>query len=450
MGHEGAVAGLVRRRRARPARRGAGAAAQRAQVRPGRSGCRWCWAWPGCRAGCAVRPPGDRRACGRAARRCSSTTTRGRPAVIALSSGPACPRSPAVSAPDRPASSASRATGSDDRRLARTQDADGHRRCSRPAPAFADYVWGSPRDEPLQSLAESRWAVRNAIPLAPPGNIRMLDAIEERLAQGAGRRAWPPSCGAPACATWWCATTSRRSDDVPRPGAGAPGDRRRRPGFALAATFGPDVGGGAAPRDATAAGCWSTAAGRTGAPAIEVYEVGGAGRRAVTARRAPGGGRRPGGPARPAPTPACSATSRRGWPWTPAPTRTPDGPRRADRRAARPGALLRPRPRRRSSVTHARATVPTLGKPDPGLPARGPADRWPTRRGSSAPPAVRLVVDVRLEHGRRCPPRRAALRRRRRRRRHLVGLRRLRREPGLVADRLRARPVGVGGRRHPG
>ena len=57
-------------------------------------------------------------------------------------------------------------------------------RCSRRDPSFGSYVWGEPRDEPLQWLAQSRWGVRNAIPLAPPGNIRMLDAIEERLNEG--------------------------------------------------------------------------------------------------------------------------------------------------------------------------------------------------------------------------------------------------------------------------
>lgn len=55
-----------------------------------------------------------------------------------------------------------------------------------PGSSFGTYVWGTPRDEPMQWLAESRWAVRNAVPLAPPGNIRMLDEIERRINSGSG------------------------------------------------------------------------------------------------------------------------------------------------------------------------------------------------------------------------------------------------------------------------
>src|SRR4051794_6931956 len=55
-----------------------------------------------------------------------------------------------------------------------------------PASSFATYVWGGTSDEPLQALASSAWEVRNAVPVASTGHIRVLDAIEERLAAGRG------------------------------------------------------------------------------------------------------------------------------------------------------------------------------------------------------------------------------------------------------------------------
>ena len=39
-----------------------------------------------------------------------------------------------------------------------------------PAAAFSVYTWGNTKDDIMQGIAESPWAVRNVIPLAQPGN----------------------------------------------------------------------------------------------------------------------------------------------------------------------------------------------------------------------------------------------------------------------------------------
>ncbi|MDG4862221.1 alpha-(1-_3)-arabinofuranosyltransferase, partial [Streptomyces sp. T-3] len=53
-----------------------------------------------------------------------------------------------------------------------------------PATAHGVYTWGSPIDQPLDVLAESRWAQRDYVPFGTPGNRRALDAIEQALTTG--------------------------------------------------------------------------------------------------------------------------------------------------------------------------------------------------------------------------------------------------------------------------
>jgi arabinofuranan 3-O-arabinosyltransferase len=53
-----------------------------------------------------------------------------------------------------------------------------------PGAAQPSYIWGETRDDALQPAARSPWSVRDATPLAQAGYVRMLDNVEQRLAQG--------------------------------------------------------------------------------------------------------------------------------------------------------------------------------------------------------------------------------------------------------------------------
>ncbi|KUO22442.1 alpha-(1-_3)-arabinofuranosyltransferase [Streptomyces dysideae] len=53
-----------------------------------------------------------------------------------------------------------------------------------PATAHGIYTWGSTIDQPLDVVAESRWAQRDYVPFGTPGNRRAMDAVEQALMSG--------------------------------------------------------------------------------------------------------------------------------------------------------------------------------------------------------------------------------------------------------------------------
>ncbi len=112
-----------------------------------------------------------------------------------------------------------------------------------PGATFPDYTWGATGDEVAEPLLSADWGVRNIIPLAPPGTIRLLDAIEDSLESGSG---------SPGLADLLARSGVRyllvRSDlDYGRTGAIRPiavhQALARSPGLELTQSFGPLVGG---------------------------------------------------------------------------------------------------------------------------------------------------------------------------------------------------------------
>ena len=141
-----------------------------------------------------------------------------------------------------------------------------------PGAPFADQVWGLTRDEPLQALADTPWAVRDAIPLVPPGAIRAMDAVQRQIASGRGS----PGLAATLASQGIGFVVLRADLDPDTSRSARPLVARQAlddsPGLSVAARFGPRVG------PATVTGVVRDNGLRPPLQAITIYAVDGADR----------------------------------------------------------------------------------------------------------------------------------------------------------------------------
>lgn len=141
-----------------------------------------------------------------------------------------------------------------------------------PASGFGDYAWGRAGDEPMQALAQSPWAVRNLIPLAPGGNIEMLDAVSTTLATGQGGPGFAANLRRSGVAYLVVRNDLDKSKDLVDTEL-VYATIRSTPGLTSVTSFGPQVGGEpylptTSGRSAIVNDGW-----QSGHPAIEIFSV---------------------------------------------------------------------------------------------------------------------------------------------------------------------------------
>ncbi|HYF47298.1 MAG TPA: alpha-(1-_3)-arabinofuranosyltransferase family protein, partial [Acidimicrobiales bacterium] len=145
---------------------------------------------------------------------------------------------------------------------------EGTRTLLLPAASFGEYEWGRPFDEPLGSLGDGTWAVRNLVPLGAPGSTRLLDVVEEVLV--AGRPS--PGLAAVLARAGIGHVVVRNDLDADRATSPPPAVVRHvlegSPGLVPAAAFG-DPGPVEVPPDRRVPGLQPTA----GLPPVEVWSV---------------------------------------------------------------------------------------------------------------------------------------------------------------------------------
>jgi arabinofuranan 3-O-arabinosyltransferase len=112
-----------------------------------------------------------------------------------------------------------------------------------PGSASPQYLWGGTVDNALQPVATTPWTVRDSVPLAQPGYVRLLNAIEAKLAAGAADAQLAPLLARAGIGYVVLANDLNTLTSASTPLLYVRTTLDNSPGLSLRASIGPKVGG---------------------------------------------------------------------------------------------------------------------------------------------------------------------------------------------------------------
>jgi len=112
-----------------------------------------------------------------------------------------------------------------------------------PGSASPEYLWGGTVDNALQPVATTPWTVRDSVPLAQAGYVRLLDVIESKLSSGTADPALAALLARAGIGYVVVANDLNTLTSASTPLIFVRTTLNDSPGFTLAASIGPKVGG---------------------------------------------------------------------------------------------------------------------------------------------------------------------------------------------------------------
>ena len=138
-----------------------------------------------------------------------------------------------------------------------------------PGSASPQYLWGGTVDNALQPVATTPWTVRDSVPLARPGYVRLLNAIEAKLAAGAADAQLAPLLARAGIGYVVIANDLNTLTSASTPLLYVRTTLDDSPGLTLRASIGPKVGGTLSRKAVLDSGA------TTAQPAVQIYGVNG-------------------------------------------------------------------------------------------------------------------------------------------------------------------------------